>query len=192
MIDIEEQKQLAVEIFALTGCKVGAEDPVVIAALFYSERMRVTFEAHRKLLERQSAESKQRLDQTIEAAAKQLASQADAGRAKQERQLDELLRVARNAVHSEVPTIKRQLERFAKELRSSFLPKPKDSFAMTLTSLIGSLILAATASSLVTAMWLGKLDLTALSFNEKASSNQSTRSESQAEMAKLDKRQHPR
>jgi hypothetical protein len=162
MIDIEAQKSLAVELFELTGYKVGIDDPSIIAALFFSERIRAMQSAHHKLIEGSLAENRAQMQVAIDAAVKQLARQADSGRAKLEVQYSEILSVAKNAAHNEVPVIKRDLAKFAAELRKASLPKPKDTFTMTLAALGGSMALTALGSVLATAIWFGKLDIVAV------------------------------
>ena len=165
-IELEAQKSLAVEIFELSGYKVDADDPVIIAALFYSERLKALHLQHQKLLVAMFAEQRAQMTadievatKHIEAAAKQLASQSDAGRAKLERQYSEMLHAAKNAAHNEVPSIKRELEKFVFQLRRAALPKPRDTFNMTLAALCGSMALTAIGSVLATLIWFGKVDI---------------------------------
>src|SRR5476649_1432988 len=133
MIDIDEQKRLVVEIFEITGCKVDADDPVIVAALFYSEKLRTSLKAHQKLVEKNRAESRQELVQlhaanleqfqkAIDAAVRQLSTQADASRARLDKQFIDLITVAKQAAHGEVPSIKRKLKVFLEGLRKAVTP----------------------------------------------------------------------
>ncbi|MCU6502298.1 hypothetical protein LPN04_31335 [Rugamonas sp. A1-17] len=171
MIDLEEQKRLVVEIFAITGCKVDADDPVIVAALFYSENLRTSLQAHQKQVEKVRAESRleiaqlhsaslEQFQKAIDTAVKQLSSQADTSRVRLDKQFADLITVAKQAAHGEVPGIKRELGAFFDGLRKAVKPKLEDEFPMTLTKLGCCLAIAAAASVFGTAIWFGKVNIT--------------------------------
>lgn len=170
MIDIDEQKRLVVEIFEITGCKVDADDPVIVAALFYSEKLRTSLQSHQKLVERNQAESQQELakfhtatldqfQKAIDAAVRQLSTQADARRAQLDKQFIDLITVAKQAAHGEVPSIKQELKSFLDGMRKAVTPKSEDEFPMTLAKLGGCLAITAAASVFGTTIWFGKLNV---------------------------------
>jgi len=73
--DAEKQK-LCVEIFALTGHKVDVDDPLVVAALFYSARLRAAGEQNKVAVNSMLSEVEVRLQGMVDAAVERMETSA--------------------------------------------------------------------------------------------------------------------
>jgi hypothetical protein len=141
MISEEEKRNLLVEIFDITGQKLDAEDPAVVAAFFYSTKLRQALDQNRLSCEAIVINTTKTLNQAVNTSIAALENSAKAHRNESERIYARMLDQARLAARSEVPAIKRELSEYAKstfaKLFSGDKANPKVSlFAFVVTSIL--------------------------------------------------------
>jgi hypothetical protein len=71
-----EKQNLCVEIFALTGHKVDVDDPLVVAALFYTTRLRTAGEQNKAAVNAMLSEVEGRLQEIVNAAVERMEASA--------------------------------------------------------------------------------------------------------------------
>lgn len=151
----DDKNKILVEIFELTGQKVGPDDPLVAAALFYSACLRrVSFE-HQAEVKALAIQLKQDFSQAIESSVASLANVASAERVATHKNFASIIKAAQNVTAREVPGIKRELEKFAESLIRDIRKKatPPAEIEMSLRALLGAVFLAASAGVVAGYFW---------------------------------------
>lgn len=116
MISDDEKNALLVEIFELTGQKVGPDDPLVAAALFYTERLRLVSNEHQAAVQALAQQVTGDFTAAVERSVAALATAASSERLAAQRDFTQMLKKAQHVAHGEVPGIKRDLEKFSQGL----------------------------------------------------------------------------
>lgn len=177
MIDSEEQRRICVEVFEQTGYKIDDDDPVVVAGLFYSSRLKVAIERHEKvattlvqrmeadrieyerrieaLIAQATAVQDERISQVVqkyeEVSARSLAtftSSAAAERKAIEAKFAEMVVVAKQSALGEVPAIKSDLASFIKKLKDSIPSSEHQALTISIPVFLTCLALCALATCL--------------------------------------------
>lgn len=177
MIDSEEQRRICVEVFEQTGYKIDHDDPVVVAGLFYSGRLKAAIEKHEKMVtalvqrmeadrseyERRiemhfatsGADLEERISQVAQKheddLARSLAASASSAAAERkaiEAKFSEMVLVAKQSALGEVPAIKRDLESFVKKLKDSIPRSESQALTISIPVFLTCLALSALATCL--------------------------------------------
>lgn len=146
-----EKRRLCVEIFELTGQKVDAEDPIIVAALFYSEKLRRVSLDHQLAINSVLLQAEEALENTAQAAVKlvEQASRRSADSAKVE-----VTTLAKKAIADELPGLRLSMERLVKSMIEK-LSNGRHSSAPTLSAgmLTGCAALIAAAGVAAGVLW---------------------------------------
>lgn len=165
MIDLEEQKRIAVEIFETTGYKVDPEDPVVIAGLFYSERLRTISQKHEKALvailnasqeemDKRAIELKSGIQAEVMLAVGAMAENFAKERKAIKGDFDQMVIIAKQGALGEVPGIKRDLSTFFEKMKASLPLSEIQALTISVPVFCTSLALSMLAGSLASYIFL--------------------------------------
>ena len=158
-ISEEEMRKLLVDIFDLTGERVGLDDPVTVAALFHSERFKAVTREYEERIEVLFQSFENRVDTALAQGVESLGRAASEERRQTNAQYRQMIEHARQAANGEVPAIKRELEKFA---RSVFrgpdgIRKVHGYTGLTGLGLLGSALVIGAAGFFAGALWIGPI-----------------------------------
>lgn len=159
MFSESQRKQITSEIFETTGLKVDAEDPAVVAALFYSSKLRSALDEGLDQLISKFDVQIQHTQKSIDAAvhASLIAFAADSKSLQNENQklYEKMIEQAKQSARSELPNLKSELLAYSKKLTSSISSTSVSKPSINTVSLIGGAVLIAIASGIFGAAWFG-------------------------------------
>lgn len=155
MVSESEKQELVVEIFSLTGFKLDVDDPVTLAALFYSEKLRMATAQHQAATDAMLEKWEARISVDVEQAVQRLAAAATIERANDKRDYAAMIKQSRLAAHGEVPGIKREFENFADGLIRQLRKKAASpaEIGMSLRALLGAIFVAGSAGFVAGYFW---------------------------------------
>lgn len=161
MLSDDDKHEILVEIFELTGQKVGPDDPLVAAALFYTECLRRVSREHQAAVEALALKVAEDFAKAIDRSVASLATAADTERLAASNNYSSIIKRAQHATYAEVPGIKRDLEKFAERLMGELRKKaaPPVEVGLSLRALLGVILVAAGGGVAAAYFWLCQFGL---------------------------------
>ncbi|MBY0242379.1 MAG: hypothetical protein K2X55_24000 [Burkholderiaceae bacterium] len=150
-VSVEEKQRLCENVFELTGCKLDIDDPVVVAAFFFSKQMRSVAAENLKATDDLLLESEQRFDRRTQLASARLEALFVKHLASVRVEMRD---VAVSALTHAMPTVRTNLEELVKQAnRSSEGVISKHGHRVSSRAMLGSGLLIAAASFFAGYLW---------------------------------------
>lgn len=161
MLSNDDKQKILVEIFELTGQKVGPDDPLVAAALFYTECLRRVSREHHAAVEALALKVAEDFAKSIDRSVASLATAADTERLAASNNYASIIKKAQHATYVEVPGIKRDFEKFAERLMGELRKKatPPAEIGLSLRTLLGVILVSAAGGVVAGFLWVCQFGL---------------------------------
>lgn len=147
----EAKNRLCVNVFELTGCKLDVDDPVVVAAFFFSEQMRAVGAANLKATDELLLESEQRFARRTQVVAEKLEALFVKHLAAARMEMRD---VAVSSLTQAIPVVRADLEKLVQQAsQSSPNSYRKQSPRSSSRAMLGCGLLIAAASFVAGTLW---------------------------------------